>query len=63
MKRILAHKIHYLDKVYTLSVATIDGNRVVDIRPFEKETPSTEFISGAVRLVPTSARVEIIPLI
>ena len=63
MKRILAHKIYYLDKVYRLSVATIEGNRVVNISPFEKETATTEFISGAVRLVPTPTRVEIIRVI
>ena len=63
MKRILAHKIYYLDKVYKMSVATIDGNRVVDIRPYEKETASTTFISGAIHLVPTAATVEIIKAI
>lgn len=46
-----------------MCVATIDGNRVVDIRPYEKETASTTFISGAIRLVPTAATVEIIKAI
>lgn len=63
MKRILAHKIYYLDKVYTMSIATIEGNRVTDIRPYEKETASTVFISGSVRLVPTAGGVEIIKVI
>lgn len=63
MKRILAHKIYYLDKVYQMSVATIEGNRVIDIKPFEKEIASTMFISGAIRLIPTPSRVEIIKVI
>lgn len=60
MRRILAHKIIYLDRVYTMAVATIDGNRVVDIIPFENETSSTVFISGSIRLVPRDNDVEII---
>lgn len=63
MKRILAHKIYYLDKVYKMSVATIEGNCVIDIKPFEKETASTMFISGAIRLIPTPTRVEVIKII
>lgn len=62
MKRILAHKIIYGDKTYKLSVATIDGNRVVSITPFEKEVPGTIFISGTVQLVSTNGPIEIIKL-
>ena len=43
-----------------MAVATIDGNRVVDIRPFDEETSSTVFISGTIRLVPRDNDVEII---
>lgn len=60
MKRVLAHKIIYLDREFPMSVATIEGNKVVDIRPYEAETPSTVFISGAIRLVPRETDVEIV---
>lgn len=63
MKRILAHKIYYLDKIFNMSVATIEGNRVMEIRPYEKETASTIFISGSIRLVPTNSGVDILKVI
>ena len=60
MKRILAHKIIYLDQVYEMSVVTIDGNRVVDISPFKEESHSTVFISGTIKLIPRDSIVEIV---
>lgn len=60
--KILAHKIHYLDKVYTMSIVEIEGGRVKSIQPFERETEATRFISGAIRLLPTPAGVEIVKL-
>lgn len=60
MKRILAHKIIYLDKVYKMCVATIDSNNVVDISPFYEEGHSTVFISGTIKLIPGATSVEII---
>lgn len=60
MKRILAHKIIYLDKVYQMCVATIDRNNVVDISSFDKECHSTIFISGTIKLVPGTKSIEII---
>lgn len=60
MKRILAHKIIYLDRVYPLSVATIDGGKVTDIVPFETECHTTTFISGTVKLVPRDGSVDVI---
>ena len=62
MKRVFAHKIIFGDKEYKMSIATIEGNRVVSIVPFEKEIASTIFISGAIQLIPTESKVEIIPL-
>ena len=60
MKRVLAHRIIYLGREYGKSVATIDGNEVVDIKPFETETASTVFISGTIMLVPRKTDVQII---
>ena len=62
MKRVFAHKIIFGDKEYKMSIATIEGNRVVSIVPFEKEIASTIFISGTIQLIPTESKVEIIPL-
>ena len=50
----------YLGREYGMSVATIDGNEVVDIKPFETETASTVFISGTIMLVPRKTDVQII---
>lgn len=60
MKRILAHKIIYLDKVYQMAVATIDGNNVVDISSFTEEEHSTVFISGTIKLIPGATSVEVV---
>lgn len=57
--KILAHKIHYLDKVYTMSVVEIEDGRVRSISPYERETESTRFISGAIQLLPTATGIEI----
>ena len=62
MKRILAHKIIYADKEYRMAVATITDSGEVIINSFEKEIPSTVFISGTVRLQPIDGRIEIINL-
>lgn len=60
--KVLAHRIYYSGRVYTLSVATIDGGRVTDISPFEKETPGTKFIPGAIQLVPEATGVRVVIL-
>ncbi len=60
--KILAHKIHYLDKVYTLSVATIDDGKVVSIQPYDRETEATRFISGEIRLVYSQNGIEIVKI-
>lgn len=62
MKRIFAHKIIYGGKEYRMSVATIKDNGEVIIDTFEKEIPSTVFISGTVLLQPVQGRIEIINL-
>ena len=62
MKRILAHKIIYADKEYRMAVATITASGEVIINSFEKEIPSTVFISGTVLLQPIDGRIEIINL-
>ncbi len=61
-KHILAHKIIYRGKEYTMSVATIENNRVTAIKPFERETASTVFISGNVRLDETPRCVKVTKL-
>ena len=60
--KILAHKIHYLDKVYAMSVVEIEEGRVKSIEPYERETEATRFISGAIRLITTPDGVEIVKL-
>lgn len=50
MKRIFAHKIIYRGKTYLMSVVTLDGDKVISIVPFEKETPATIFHSGTLNL-------------
>ena len=60
--KILAHKIHYLDKVYAMSVVEIEDGRVKSIEPYERETEATRFISGAIRLITTPDGVEIVKL-
>lgn len=59
-KRIFAHKIIYLGNTYQNSVATIEDDKVVDIRDFEAETHSTIFISGTVILQPSLTGIWII---
>lgn len=62
MKRILAHKIIYADKEYRMAIATITDSGEVVIESFEKEIPSTVFISGTVLLQSVDGRIEIINL-
>lgn len=50
MKRILAHKIIYGDKVHVMSVATISDDQVVSIEPFDRETEATTFIPGTIKI-------------
>lgn len=62
MKRYFAHKIIHGEKEYRMAVATIDDNRVISIEPYEKEIPSTIFISGTIQLIPTEGKIEVIRL-
>lgn len=50
MKRILAHEIIHGDKVHVMSVATISDDRLVSIKPFDRETEATTFISGTIKI-------------
>ena len=49
-KRILAHKIIYQEIEYDMSIAEIEGDRVVKIEPFVEEIASTVFFSGTITL-------------
>lgn len=62
MKRILAHKIIYKGIEYNMSVVEIEDGRVLKIEPFETETASTVFISGAVEIKMADGKLEFIRL-
>lgn len=53
MKRILAHKIIYRDKEYTMSVATFEDDKLISIEPFKCEIEATTFISGTIKITET----------
>lgn len=52
MPKVLAHRIHFGDKVYPLSIIeiSVDG-KDLKINPFTEEVEGTQFINGSVKIV------------
>ena len=46
-KRYLARKVIYGGKEYGLSTVELNAGRII-LQPFEKETPSTVYVDGAI---------------